>query len=262
MSLKLFALNFASLATAQVTTSLWFPGVSNSSAPLLGSVVAKNGDKVTLSLDYSNHGSAEVFQEAPATVTVEGTTLFEYQLTYSDSDSAILTIDGKCSRKDESDSPTCQLSTVDYVSFMSDYCKAATSTGPSTYTVTRTWDADSDGPASTRILTETFTNTDTEVPDDCSSINPEEGVQTIDMNSNDDSFQFKTYQLVLTAGTEKLSAGATPTAGASSTGGSASAGSSGQPTGQPTGQSTGAAPMMTAAPVLAGLGAAAAAIFL
>ena len=252
MSLKLFALNFASLATAQVTTALWYPGVSNSTAPLSGSLIAKNGDTMTVSLDLSTLTADEAFQDAPATVTFAGTTLFEYQLTLSDS-TLPLTRAGKCSRKDDKDTPVCQVSTVDYQSLMSDYCNQATSTGVSTFTITETYESDSEGPASTETATVTYTNSDTRVPSECSSINPEDAVRTISMSS-DDLWSFTTYQLVLTAGTEKLSAAATPSGGASPTAGSSSAG--------PSGQLTGAAPIMTAAPVLAGLGAAAAAIFL
>jgi hypothetical protein len=253
MSLKLFALNFASLATAQLTTSMWFPGMSNRTTALSGSVVAKNGDKVTVSLDYKDLTEDPVFYGAPATVTFAGTTLFQYQNVASDE--VTYTIDGSCTRKDEKDIPTCVVSTLNYASLMSDWCSSYTKTGVDTRTVTRTWPADSEGPASTETMTATFTNSETTLPLLCSeSFNADEAARTITVE-DDETFMFTTYQLVLTAGTEKLSAAATPTAG-----GPGSTGGSNSPTGSA--QSTGAAPMMTAAPILAGLGAAAAAIFL
>jgi hypothetical protein len=260
MSLKLVALNFASLATAQLTTSIWFPGGSNKTIAMTGSVVGKNGDKVTVSLDYKDLTEDPVLQGAPATVTVAGNTFFAYQQVISDE--ITYTIDGSCTRKDDKDVPVCVVSTLDYVSLMSGWCNSYTQTGVATRTLTRTYPADSEGPASTETMTATFTNSETTLPLMCSeSIGPDDSVQTITVEDDDEAFMFTTYQLVLTAGTEKLSAAATPTAGGpSSTGGSNSPTDSAQSTG--TTQSTGAAPMMTAAPLLAGLGAAAAAIFL
>jgi hypothetical protein len=255
MSLKLFALNFASLATAQLTTSMWFPGMSNKTTALSGSVVAKNGDKVTVSLDYKDLTEDPVFYGAPATVTFAGTTLFAYQNVISDE--ITYTIDGLCTRKDGNAIPTCVASTLNYASLISDQCSSFTRTGAETQTVTRTWPADSDGPATTETITATFTNTETTQPPVCSeSIDSDAGARTYTMGDEEEEASLlATYQLVLTAGTEKLSAAATPTAG-----GPGSTGGSNSPTGSA--QSTGAAPMMTAAPILAGLGAAAAAIFL
>jgi hypothetical protein len=259
MSLKLFALNFASLATAQLTTSIWFPGGTNVTA-MTGSVVGKNGDKVTVSLDYKDLTDDPVLQGAPATVTVAGNTFFAFQQVLSDE--ITYTIDGSCTRKDDKDVPVCVVSTVNYVSLMSEWCNSYTKTGVETRTLTRTYPADSEGPGSTETRTVTVTNSETTMPLMCSeSIGTDDSVHTITVEDDEETFRFTTYQLVLTAGTEKLSAAATPTAGGpSSTGGSNSPTGSAQPTG--TAQSTGAAPMMTAAPLLAGLGAAAAAIFL
>jgi hypothetical protein len=266
MSLKLFALNFASLATAQLTTSIWFPGGSNRTVAMFGSVVGKDGDKVTVSLDYKELTDDPVLQGAPATVTVAGNTFFAYQQVLSDE--ITYTIDGSCTRKDDKDVPVCVVSTVDYVSLVSGWCNSYTKTGVETRTLTRTYPADSEGPGSTETRTVTVTDTESTMPTMCSeSIGPDDSVQTITVEDDDESFMFTTYQLVLTAGTEKLSAAATPTAGGpSSTGGSnsptGSAQSGGAAQSTDTTQSTGAAPMMTAAPLLAGLGAAAAAIFL
>jgi hypothetical protein len=254
MSLKLFALNFASLATAQLTTSVWFPGTSNMTATLSGSVVAKNGDKVTVSLDYKDLTKDPVFDGAPATVTFAGTTLFQWQNVVSYE--ATYTLDSSCTRKDDKAVPMCVISTANYASLMSDYCSSYTKTGVETRTVTQTWPADSEGPATTETRTATFTNSETTLPLMCSeSADADDAVHTMTMEGEDELLMFTTYQLVLTAGTEKLSAAATPTAG-----GPGSTGGSNSPTGSA--QSTGAAPMMTAAPLLAGLGAAAAAIFL
>jgi hypothetical protein len=260
MSLKLFALNFASLATAQLTTSIWFPGGSNKTTALSGSVVAKNGDKVTVSLDYKDLTEDPVFQGAPATVTFAGTTLFQYQNVINDD--ATYTLDNSCTRKDDKDVPVCVISTANYASLMSDYCSSYTKTGVETRTITQTWPANSEGPATTETRTVTFTNSETTLPLMCSeSADADDAVHTITMEGEEELLMFTTYQLVLTAGTEKLSAAATPTAGGpGSTGGSNSPTGSAQSNG--TTQSTGAAPMMTAAPLLAGLGAAAAAIFL
>jgi hypothetical protein len=272
MSLKLFALNFASLATAQLTTSIWFPGGSNKTIALSGSVVAKDGDNVTVSLDYKDLTEDPVFQGAPATVTVAGNTFFAYQQVLSDD--ITYTIDGSCTRKDDKAVPICVVSTVNYVSLMSEWCNSYAKTGVETRTLTRAYPADSEGPGSTETRTVTVTDTESTMPHICSeSIGPDDSVQTITVEDDDETFMFTTYQLVLTAGTEKLSAAATPTAGGpSSTGGSNSPTGSAQSGGAaPSGgaaqsggttQFTGAAPMMTSAPLLAGLGAAAAAIFL
>ncbi|OAL56381.1 hypothetical protein IQ07DRAFT_526326 [Pyrenochaeta sp. DS3sAY3a] len=79
-------------------------------------------------------------------------------------------------------------------------------------------------------------------------------------------YYLNNFQLIITAGEEKLSAvaAATPTAsGASVTGsGSAVSGSGSAASGVPQQSTNAAGPMMTMAPALAGLGAAAAAYFL
>jgi hypothetical protein len=165
-----------------------------------------------------------------------------------------MTIDVGCSRKDERDTATCQMSTVGYSSILSSYCNSVTGNAGSVTTYTRTR---SDR---TEIKTATIPSIeDSELPEMCTATGAAaNGVSTLTMDGESASL-FNTFQLVITAGAEKLTAAATPTGGAKQTG---SAGQSAGQSAAATGQSTGAAPMMTAAPMLAGLGAAAAAIFL
>jgi hypothetical protein len=262
MSLKLFALNFASLAAAQLTTSMWLPPNYGSAETVTGSVIAQNGDKTTLLLAWGTDLDSE---GPPTTVTVGGMKYFEYQVPFEVFKDAEVTLSAACSRKDQTAAPTCEVATIGYDSARKTFCSSWTD-GPvsadyTTETYTETYTSDESGPATTETWTTTFNMLDS-APEFCTeSVNSTAGdsPRTIIM-TGDDSVPFSTFQLVLTAGTEKLaSAAATPTGGASST-----LASSAKPTGTsgPVEQSTAAAPMITAAPILAGLGAAAAAIFL
>jgi len=53
MSKVLSVALFASLATAQMTTSAWMPGMEDGEMSFTASVVSVNKDRTVLSLDYS-----------------------------------------------------------------------------------------------------------------------------------------------------------------------------------------------------------------
>lgn len=221
MSRPLMSTLLASVATAQLTTSIWMPGAANANQSFIGSVVSLQNDRTTLSLAFDGDAiETEYYGQGPDLVTVGGTTYVAYEATATDEESSVtVTVNLACSREDGSAVPT---------------CTAATKI---------------DGAAANSI----------------SGLDSAESTTTM---SGDEQYFLNNFKLVITAGTEKLSASAaaTPTAsGPTPTGSSAqssaasaasaasSAGSSG------VAQATGAAaPIRSLAPVLAGMGAAAA----
>lgn len=243
---------FATFAAAQITTSIWLPGAAEANQTFVGSVIAQSGDQTTLSLAFADGPaeSSEYYRSAPPTVTLEGTTYVAYQATaedpLNDSDNTV-TVSLECSRSDTNAAPTCVVSTAGVEAVISELCA-----GLSTQS------------HATPVEGEQY----------CTNSEALTFEQTLTL-SGDSQYYLNNFQLIITAGEEKLSAvaAATPTgSGASVTGsGSPASGSSAQTGAAPTGsaasgvpqQSTNAAgPMMTMAPALAGLGAAAAAYFL
>lgn len=251
MSLLLSTTLLASIAAAQLTTSIWLPGAANANQSFIGSVVAQTGDRTTLSVAFD--GSAiltEYYGTGPGFVTVEGTTYMAYQQTATDAGSDnSATVDLTCSRANEKAVPTCAYTMRDFME-----CSSQIGTSTTTYVVTDTPQrSDGDFSPLVRTVTETLENLCTGV------VESGNFAQTTSTLSGDQQYFLNNYRLVITAGTEKLnaSAAATPAgSGAQSTVASMSlsaAGSSGAT------QATGAAaPVRTIAPVLAGLGAAAA----
>lgn len=228
----------ATAATAQLTTSIWMPGAANGRQKFVGSVIDVQNDRTTLKVAFEEGSiETEYYGMGPETVTVGGTTFIAY------------TVDGIDSMESTTDSDA-----YDFTATVAYQCSRSNAEAVPTCTID-TYGQGSD----TTILPG-----NTEVPASTTTF------------SGDEQFLMNNFQLVITAGTEKLdaSAAATPTAsdaqstaaqstavqasGAKSSGASAtnSAASSG------TAQSTGAAaPMRSAAPILAGLGAAAAFFF-
>lgn len=252
---------FATSVAAQVSTSIWLPGAADANVSFVASVIEQNGDKTTLSLDFANPTASddEYYSEAPKTITVGGATYAAYQAVASDlfgEDDTTVTISIGCERADTSAVPTCTMSTKGLESVISHLCSSA--------------------------ATESHV-TPMEYDPYCTDPTDFSTDATLTL-SGESQYYINQFPLVITAGTEKLdaSAAATPTSsGARSTSsGSASASpasvsGSGSPSstgsvrpsaassGSVAQQSTGAAaPMQTLVPALAGLGAAAAAIFL
>lgn len=244
---------FATYAAAQLTTSIWLPGAAEANQTFVGSVIAQSGDHTTLSLAFADGPaeSTEYYRSAPDTVTLGGTTYVAYQATAEDSlnDSDVtVTVSLECARS-ASAVPTCTVSTTGLEAVISELCGALSTQSNATPVEGQQYCTDSAGLTSVQTLT----------------------------LSGDSQYYLNNFQLIITAGEEKLSAAAaaTPTGtGASITGSGSAASGSGataQSGASPTGstasgvpqQSTNAAgPMVTMAPALAGLGAAAAAYFL
>ncbi|KAF2995248.1 hypothetical protein E8E13_003261 [Curvularia kusanoi] len=222
MSKLLSTALLATAATAQLTTSIWMPGVPAPNQSFLGSVMTVQNDRTILAIAPAGEGiTTEDFTQFPSTITAGGTTFVAYTVTFQDPDSNFkITAEGECQRANGDADPTCK-----YTSYGS---------SPET-TVLKT---QSDNPAVTTTM------------------------------SGEEAQYVNNFKVVITAGADQLSASAaaTPTgSGAQSTGGSSTAASvkssaSGSGSAQATGPaSTGAAaPMRSMAPVLAGLGAAAA----
>ncbi|OSS48839.1 hypothetical protein B5807_06907 [Epicoccum nigrum] len=216
----------ATAATAQLTTSVWMPGAPVSGISWVGSVVSVQNDHTILSVSMKgieNIGT-EYAAEMPQTITVGGTTFIAYEATATEDDFTA-TVALQCERANGDAAPTCTATT--------------NGSGPET-TIAAT---DSDA----AVMTTTM--------------------------GGDMAGYMNNFPLVITAGEDKLSgasAAATPTAsGAQSTGSAspaASANSSAAKSNAASAASSGtaapstgaAAPMRSMAPVLAGLGAAAA----
>jgi len=254
MSPFLSTLLFASVATAQITTSVWGPwGGSDEQEDysFQGSVVAAEGDAVTMAIAMSG----DEYDGYTETITFHGSTAFEQIITTTDEFGDYegdMTISYGCTK--EGNKGACVYSTNGPV-LWSSICAEYTE--------------------STDVVTSTD-SFDQGVPDFCltGSLLPESyAVASMSLRAS----QIQTYPVTVTAGEAKLgaTAGATPTnSGASPTnsggvsptktgttsptGGNSSSGPSTTPSASapPAEQSTAAAaPMMTLAPALAGLGA-------
>lgn len=245
----------ASVVAAQnITTSIWLPGAANADQSFVGSVVTQEGDRTTISVAFDGEGiQTEYYGVGPGYVTVEGKTYVGYRLTASDAGSDFtITVDIACSRKDEDAASTCTMTTRDTVleaSILNSYCISQRGSTMNVYTRTDSpASGNSDAPTRTWTITETVAN-------DCTGyIDPSIFPQTTTTMGGDDQSLSNNYKLVITGGTEKLeaSAAATPT------------GSSAQSTIALVGSDTGgsgvtrttgaAAPVLTIAPIMAGLG--------
>jgi hypothetical protein len=228
MPSTLYAALFATAATAaNITTSIWLPGAANANQTFVGSVIEQNGDQTVLALAFANAVSTpDYFSSAPDQVTVGGTTFVAYKVSATDagSNATTATIALECNRESGGISavPTCTLSTMGAANVIGDVCAGLTVAS---------------------------------LPEYCtqSSAVSVEQVQTF---SGEAQYYVNNYPLIITAGTEKLGASATPATGSAAvTVARAGSGSASQATGA-------ASPMKTMAPALAGLGAAVGAFFL
>jgi hypothetical protein len=276
MSSILSTILFASAAAAQVTTSFWLPSmdVAPEDVNFQASVVGADGKDVTLaiSIDGEDFGGAETME----TVTFHGSTAFETVSTITDYDSDYagdMTVSYGCTKS--GNSPVCSYSSngpAVWSSYCADYSEYMT-----VLTTTSTYTFDSPSSVVEQVETQDYRDM---VPDFCltGSLLPESyAINTLSVGRTD----IETYAVTITAGEELLSAtaGATPTtSGASattkSTGSATPTASSSSPSGSSTGNSTvpapsptapveqtaAAAPMVTLAPALAGLGALVAAL--
>lgn len=115
MSLLLKSSLLASVAAAQLTTSIWMPGAANGDQSFVGSVIAVQNDRTTISMAFDGEGiETEYYGQGPKTVTVGGTTYVAYEVSATavvENVSATATIDFACSRADDSAVPTCEINT-------------------------------------------------------------------------------------------------------------------------------------------------------
>lgn len=271
---------FAATASASVTTSIRMPGPNYGEAAdysYLGSVVGVNGDKTTLALEYDFGTTSDYFghnYEAETYTLIGGTRIEGRTSTADIGDGGDFTASVGC------DVPSTGKATCTYSEngayLASMYCSNVKEYAtPVTTTYAYTYTSDEYGPATTETYVETYGGLD-DFPsylepyiEFCStggSALPEEiAIAT-------ETFKPKyvqNYQVIITAGEEKLkaTAGSTPSnSEAKPTGtatGTAATGTATSATGStdaPQAEFTGAAaPMRALAPALAGLGAAMAA---
>jgi hypothetical protein len=278
MSPFISTLLFAASAAAQVTTSIWMPnGVSdNVQVGYVGSLVNIQNDKTTLALQYdkdTDTSALYIWENIVQTITIQGSTWYESVYTETDVDmSAEATYSLGCEVPAKTRAKaTCTYSMGGPLALSSLCGEYSTYTDVYTSTYEFTYSADEYGPASTRTYTELI-DSSTDIPSYCVSASTLPKNIAVNTEALPRSY-IQTYQLVITAGQEKLSA----TAGATPTGTSAmvTSVSGAQVTGKPGNgtvpasvtaapvEHTGAAtPMMTMAPALAGLGVALAALVL
>lgn len=265
---------FAAGAAAQLTTSVWLPGSDIDDYSQRGyvdtfsaSVVAKDGDKTVMALQGSVESATRGAYRSPTqTFTFHGSTSFEYLSTYNSRVGYERTYSMGCSLAESTKAVCAEATTMP--NMYSSYCAYYTSSQtPDVYTTTRR--ITYSNPPQT--VTQVYTSTDNyyyniRTPSVCLS------GSTLPESFYRSTFTVRpeTYQVVVTAAAEKLTASgsATPTA-TSGSGSGASSGSTGsagpQNTGSPSSSGTNApapnrnaAPMITLAPAMAGLGAAAA----
>ncbi|KAF2119954.1 hypothetical protein BDV96DRAFT_595559 [Lophiotrema nucula] len=262
---------FAVAATAQITTSIWMPsGLDDQEVGFYASIIGNENGKTTMALTYDNNTDTENISyydyTAPSTITIQGSTWYETQTTTTDSfEDAVGTYGLSCSLPTQTRArPTCvysqggPLAYKVYCSDYSSYTDVYTSTWEQTYT------SDEFGPETVYTGVETV-DYRTYIPDFCTegSTLPEDIAKTTMTVSRG---YVQTYQVVITAGQEKLAATAgasVSNSGAPTTGtGAVATGANASGTGPLQASGTGAAPVMTAAPALLGLGAAMAAFVL
>ncbi|KAJ4991784.1 hypothetical protein SVAN01_02634 [Stagonosporopsis vannaccii] len=80
MSLLLSTTLLATVVTAQLTTSIWLPGAANANQSFVGSVVSLQSDRTTLSLAFDGDAiETEYYGSGPNLVTVGGATYMAYE---------------------------------------------------------------------------------------------------------------------------------------------------------------------------------------
>ncbi|KAL1595054.1 hypothetical protein SLS60_009740 [Paraconiothyrium brasiliense] len=260
----LFSL-LAATACANITTSYFLPNVSFGTNRLrfVGSVVNASNDRVTLAMALDNDPDyTDNFDMATVTYTF-GSTMFDFSTAdfinrgrsvstggdaYSlkcDFPSTASTADCTISRGPELLKGAC--ARTNYSEYPEELRSERVLTQLYTFSDTDT--------AGVETIVHTFPgrNSTTPIPDWCSSETDRSKI-SVPSSALVDTFQpakssFNQYQVIITAGEEKLPSATT--GGVVSTSGSTPTGTVGSGTGSP-----GAAPMKTVTPALAGLGAA------
>jgi hypothetical protein len=279
----LTAILFAATVAAEITTSIRLPSgpTGGDKYQYSASVVAVDGDKTTMAIAMAFDGEIEYSSAMTETITIGGSTWLESSYITSMKDDADYSYSVGCSLPANTrESLTCTYS-ENGAYLVSAYCETESIWGaPSTETYEYTYTTDEFGPASVETIVETYGGDVSNMPDICTSgasTFPESiAVQTVTLKGT----YARYMDVVVTAGEEKLgaSAGATPTSsGARSTGSAtgtssvsfttstaSGSGSSTAPTDAPAApeSTNAAAPMITMAPALAGLGVAMAAFVL
>ncbi|CAI6336409.1 unnamed protein product [Periconia digitata] len=276
---------FAAGAAAQVTTSVWLPGGSDfyydsysygDSSDFVekfeGSVVSKDGDKTVMALNGIRAATSgeDSYRLSTQTVTFIGTTSFafvsvdDYHVGHEE------TYSMGCSLA-ESTKAVCNMGMVGsglYESYCSYYTATSSTYGPETYTFTDVYTYSN--PPQTVTSIETWTDDSynyytPRVPSYCQSGSTlPESIYRSTM-----TVRPQTYDVIVTAAAEKLTATAGPTPTGTNATNSNNGSGSPQNTGGPNPSQSGeappannAAPMVTLAPAMAGLGAAIAAVML
>lgn len=246
MSAFLLTSLLASAAAAQYTTSMWIPGAEDAKLKFIGSVIDAKNDKTTLSIKYESPESEDYYGEAPKTVTVAGTTYVGYSADMGFSYPSVtesMSMAMACSRGTASNAiATCEITTRNFDAFTKNYCSV--------------------------LAAETTRTTAAELEELCTSPTSVATETTMTM-SGEMAAYMNNFELIITAGTEKIgaSAAATPSSSGASLTRAVSSGATPAPSAASSSgvvqQSTNAAaPAMTMAPMLAGMGAAVAAYFL
>ncbi|KAI4908163.1 hypothetical protein J4E90_008787 [Alternaria incomplexa] len=278
MASLLSTMLFAASASAQVTTSFWMPsnGLGTDNIGFVGSVINANETHTTVAVEYDEGTDLDALSigvNGPMTMTIGpeyyGTTV-DVGIAGSGDDDEDDTYALDCTWPTPEEAGSNRTCTVSYPPGLASLlCQntAYISTTEEIWTRTHTYPARGSEPAGTETVRQTFSYgygsavSSVSQPAYCSESGaPDEPyVSEVEIEAT----QFGTYYLVITAGTEKLEATAAATATMSS------AMSTGAPT-NATGASGTApvpevteagAPMVRGAPLLAGLGAAAAAFF-
>lgn len=263
---------FAAGAAAQLTTSVWLPGgsqYSDSSERYIdsfnASVVAKEGTKTVLALQaVVATATRGAYRASAQTMTMHGSTSFEVVTTFNSRVGYESTYSMGCSLA-ESTKAVCTGATID-PNMYAEYCGYYTSTQPlDIYTATRRYTYSNPPQTVTQVYTstESYFRQSYRTPSAClsGSTLPESYYRTTY------TVRPETYQVVVTAAAEKLTASSTSTPNSTVSTSSATGSGSTQGTGAPgtsgnNAPAPNAAPMVTLAPAMAGLGAAAAAFFL
>ena len=277
MASLLSTMLFAASASAQVTTSFWMPiyGLGTDNIGFVGSVIDANGTHTTVAVDYdegTDTSALSLAADTPQILTIGpdfyGTKINIGLAASGDEEEDTYSLD--CSWPTPEEVGSNRTCTVSYPPEIArQLCENPTypSTSERVWSRTHTFPARGSEPAGTETVRQTLSygygsaiSTGTRSAFCSESGTPDEGYTSVGELSGT---EFGTYYLVITAGTEKLeaTAAATPTmSSAMSTGASTDATGTSGTASAPEVTEAGA-PMVKGAPLLAGLGAAAAAAF-
>jgi hypothetical protein len=258
---------FAALVSAeQVTTSFWALEVGTDKLGYYGSVVGAEDGHLTLALEYDNGTTplrGEQRRRKVGTWTV-GPTMYEYSEQFTvegDQTTNLYGVHVYCEKTDTAgNAPATCTQEMEPGLASAFFCDASGPRDTTVYTDTETHFYGSGiwGAPGVETLTEAYSQNERNPWCDDASANTNSFTSTWEVRSGQAS-AIATYQVVITAGEEKMTA----TAGAGAGTGTAKPTGTGAPTGASSGNAAGlAAPMKTGVPALAGVGALAAAFFL